>query len=275
MNTKKYISPGGWFSLCYPVTWNEFEDEEGSFLFYNPEKWSGNFRISANKDRSDSYAKESVQYELEHNDQAVLREIGPWKCAYSCETFMEGNEAYTSHFWITGKGKISVECSFTVKKGSPVKEAEDIIASLEIGLDRKKYSKEIIPIRVLEINEVNMAYEWISSQIKKTLKKDFTASLSDIDNLQKMVDSQCWKPQQQDAWIALGLTFGVILVNEMDGMDWITMIDENNELPALRYGDTDLIVFPMNLFADKVKKGEKCNLRKEFDRIKNEIESRL
>ena len=28
MNTKKYISPGGWFSLQYPDTWNEFEDEE-------------------------------------------------------------------------------------------------------------------------------------------------------------------------------------------------------------------------------------------------------
>ena len=46
----KYISPGGWFSLEYPATWSEFEDTEESFLFYNPNKWSGNFRISAYKD---------------------------------------------------------------------------------------------------------------------------------------------------------------------------------------------------------------------------------
>ena len=46
----KYISPGGWFSLEYPATWCEFEDTEETFLFYNPNKWSGNFRISAYKD---------------------------------------------------------------------------------------------------------------------------------------------------------------------------------------------------------------------------------
>ena len=43
----KYISPGSWFSLEYPSDWREFEDTEDSFLFYNPDKWMGNFRISA------------------------------------------------------------------------------------------------------------------------------------------------------------------------------------------------------------------------------------
>lgn len=33
---KKYISPGAWFSMQYPATWNEFEDGEGSFLFIIP-----------------------------------------------------------------------------------------------------------------------------------------------------------------------------------------------------------------------------------------------
>ena len=43
----KYISSGSWFSLEYPSDWREFEDTEDSFLFYNPDKWMGNFRISA------------------------------------------------------------------------------------------------------------------------------------------------------------------------------------------------------------------------------------
>ena len=47
--SKKFISPGAWFSMMYPVDWNEFEDGEGSFLFYNPNEWTGNFRISAYK----------------------------------------------------------------------------------------------------------------------------------------------------------------------------------------------------------------------------------
>ena len=36
----KYISPGGWFSLEYPMGWHEFEDTEESFLFYNPDSKS-------------------------------------------------------------------------------------------------------------------------------------------------------------------------------------------------------------------------------------------
>ena len=46
---KKFISPGAWFTMIYPSTWSEFEDGEGSFLFYNPDVWTGNFRISAFK----------------------------------------------------------------------------------------------------------------------------------------------------------------------------------------------------------------------------------
>ena len=40
MQGKKFISPGAWFSMNYPSDWNEFEDGEGSFLFYNPDVWS-------------------------------------------------------------------------------------------------------------------------------------------------------------------------------------------------------------------------------------------
>lgn len=275
MDTKKYIAPGGWFSLQYPAQWSEFEDEEGSFLFYNPEKWNGNFRISAYKDRSASYAAESVDYELAHNDRAVRRMVGPWECAYGCETFMEGNEAYTSHFWVTGAGNVSVECSFTVVKGSPVGVAEQILASLEIRQDAKRYPKELIPVRVLEIDEINQAYDWASSYIKKVMKKDFTASVADLSYMQAVMDSGKLTPRQHEAWQALGLTFGTILVNEMDGMDWVTVIDGREEYPALRFADTDLVVCPLHLFDEKVRRGEPCDVKREFERIRTEVERRL
>ena len=54
----KYIAPGGWFSLEYPAGWREFEDTEESFLFYDPDKWSGNFRISAYRGADTNYGKE-------------------------------------------------------------------------------------------------------------------------------------------------------------------------------------------------------------------------
>ena len=49
--------------MVYPADWNEFEDGEGSFLFYNPNEWTGNFRISAYKGDT-AYGRESVKQEL-------------------------------------------------------------------------------------------------------------------------------------------------------------------------------------------------------------------
>ena len=110
----KYISPGSWFSLEYPMGWHEFEDAEDSFLFYNPDKWSGNFRISAFRGEHEDYAAECVDYELSNTVGAVRVKVGDWDCAFSKEDFQEEGTDYTSYLWVTGKGAISVECSFTV-----------------------------------------------------------------------------------------------------------------------------------------------------------------
>ena len=112
--SKKFISPGAWFSMTYPVDWNEFEDGEGSFLFYNPNEWTGNFRISAFKGNA-TYGKDSVKLELKENPSATPVRIGRMECAYSKEMFEEEGAYYTSHLWITGADEVACECSITVK----------------------------------------------------------------------------------------------------------------------------------------------------------------
>ena len=112
---KKFISPGAWFTMVYPSDWNEFEDGEGSFLFYNPDTWTGNFRISAFKADAATrgamdYGKEAVKQELKENPSASLVKIGKLACAYSKEMFQEEGAYYTTHLWITGKGKEAILC---------------------------------------------------------------------------------------------------------------------------------------------------------------------
>ena len=75
MQGKKFISPGAWFSMNYPSDWNEFEDGEGSFLFYNPDVWTGNFRISAFKGNA-TYGRDAVRQELKENESASLVKVG-------------------------------------------------------------------------------------------------------------------------------------------------------------------------------------------------------
>lgn len=271
----KYISPGGWFSLEYPMTWHEFEDTEESFLFYDPDRWTGNFRISAYKDEEDDYGQQCISYELKENSSSTLVKVGRWDCAYSAETFQEEGTWYTTHIWVTGEGNLSLECSFTVPKGGDIHPAEEMIKSLQIRKEGVDYPREIIPIRVLEIGEVNAAFEWASATIKKQLTKDFTSSETDIDSIQQVMASGRFQAQQRMAWENFGIAFGTILVNEMEGMEWVTVIDGQKEYPALQFEHSDMVLNPAALVWEKAKKKLPCDLKSEFRKIKREAEAVL
>lgn len=273
---KKFISPGAWFSLIYPQNWNEFEDSEGTFLFYNPGNWNGNFRISAYKADAKlpgamKYGADSIQEELKKNSCASAVKIGKWECAYSKETFQEGGTYYVTHIWITGIDNLAFECSFTVPKGGDQKPAEDIIATLEARREGTKYPLEAIPVRILEIGAINEAFEWTSSTVKKQLKKDFTGTKEDLSKLQQLLDTGEFNTKQRDTWYSFGIALGTILVNEIDGLEWVTILDGNREFPALRFEESSVMVYPQQLIWDLVKNNQPCDLMLEFEKVKNKV----
>ena len=267
----KFISPGGWFSLDYPATWSEFEDSEGTFLFYNPDQWNGNFRISAFRDASKDYARMCIEEELKQNPTSSLVKVGEWDCAYNAETFREEGTWYTCHIWVTGKGDMCFECSLTVTKGSERTPAETIIRSLRIRSGKEP--REIIPVRVLEIGEINAAFEWVSTTIKKTLTKDFTSQEEDLEKLQKLIDGGKLKLNQRTVWENIGLALGTIVENEMDGMKWVSVIDGSRDYAALQFGD--LLINPAHLLWSAAKSGNAIDLKTEYAKIKEEVEKRL
>lgn len=275
MFAKKFISPGAWFSMIYPSRWNEYEDVEGSFLFYNPNNWTGNFRISAfKKDTSlpDAihYGKESVENELKNNPAASAIKIGNLDCAYSKEMFEEKGNYFVSHIWITGIDNIAFECSFTVPHGGDAKEAETIISTLEVRDENHKYPPETIPVRLSEIAFIDESYNRTLSVVKEQLKKDFQGVEEDLSSLQRVIDSDTFTTKQKDDWLAFGITICVIVTNEIEGMEWMTLIDGNREAPVLRYKDKGTIIDPMRLVWSKIKAGQPCNV---IDEYKNIIES--
>ena len=268
---KKYISPGGWFSLSYPAAWSEFEDGEDSFLFYNPDVWTGNFRISAYRGEG-SYADECVRQEFAENPQARRVQVGTWSCAYNAEDFEEEGEAYTTHFWVTGRKDMSFECSFTVKKGGAVDEAERIIRSLEVRNTDAKYPPELIPVRLLEIYRINEAYAWVSDKVKEVLKKDFQGEEGDIASMQQLVDKALIAPKKRDAWLSVGIVLCVILANEADGLEWRTLVDGNREAPVLLQVDTGVLIDPMKLVWSKVRLREAIDLPAIYEAAWHQLE---
>lgn len=243
--------------MIYPSDWNEFEDGEGSFLFYNPNVWSGNFRISAYRGKA-GYGKEAVRQELKENESARLVRVGSLECAYSKEMFQEEGTFYTSHLWIAGIDDLAFECSFTVAKGQPVDEAEQVIATLQVRREGEKYPAEVIPVRLSEIYQINESYEWVSSLVKDELKTDFQGTEDDLEHLQQVIYSGKIGPKKRDEWLAVGIMVCTILANELEDMEWRTLVDGNREAPVLQYRDQ--IIDPMKLTWSRVKAGQPCNV---------------
>lgn len=268
---KKFISPGGWFSLEYPSDWNEFENSEDTFLFYNPDLWNGNFRISATLGRNTDYGKVCLNNELKENPTAVVSRIGKTGCVYSFETFQEGAAWYTSYFWMLDYGKICIECSFTTHKNGEKSIAEKIIQSIFVPKTKHFFKHEIIPIRILEVGEVNAAFEDVEKLVKKELSKDFTGTEKDIVKLQHLLDSPNPKYQKPEVKSNIALAFGTILVNEMDGMEWFTLIEAEKECPVLCFEDSTITIDPLALINNKVKNNGSCDLTEEFNHIRQQV----
>lgn len=264
---KKYIAPGAWFEMNYPAQWNEFEGDTESFLFYNPEAWSGNFRITAFRGRQNDYGKQTLRQELKDNIEATLVRIGNKDCAYSKETFEENGNKYESHCWIIDGGDLAYECSFTVPEGGKTEEAVQIITSLKTRLTDKKYPAETIPIRISEIYQINEAYDWVSHKIKELFSIDFQGMEEDIPNIQKLINEGHIGSKKREAWISLGIVLCVILTNETDGMEWCTLIDGNREVPVLVNPQNQKTADPMKLIWSKVRKGETCDVESAYDEL--------
>lgn len=267
INRKKFIAPGAWFAMTYPADWHEFEGGEESFLFYNPDDWDGNFRISAFRGERANYGQEVVNDELKRSKRAQAVMVGDLPCSYSCEVFTEDGEAYENHQWVTGIGDVAFEVSFATAQGASIRKAQEVIASLELRYPGVKYHAELIPIRLMEIYQIDEAYDWVQSEIKKQFKKDFRGVVSDIQNMQRMIDNGSLNPRKRDAWIALGITLCVILTNEIDGVEWMTLIDGSREVPVLVNMADDKTIDPMKLVWSKVKNGESVNLTNTYEQI--------
>ena len=105
-------------------------------------------------------------------------------------------------------------------------------------------------------------------QVKQRLKKDFRAEEEDVENMQRLVESGELNPKKRDAWIALGITLCVILANEVEGMEWRTLVDGNREAPVMVcIDDEDTLIDPMKLVWSRVKAGEKVDLVEVYKEI--------
>ena len=87
-----------------------------------------------------------------------------------------------------------------------------------------------------------------------------------------MIDEGKFKTDQRNTWEKIGFALGTILENEIDGIEWVTVIEGRKEYAALRYKQSSLLIKPAELVWGRVKQQQVCNLSKEYECIKQSIE---
>lgn len=269
---KKYISSGSWFSFEYPNAWHEFEDQEGSFLFYNPSTWTGNLRVSASLDTSADFARNVMRDELAQYADAQLVEIGGKEFVYSRETFQEGEAWYTTHFWVTGYRNMAVFVTFTTSKGGDTCEAKAVLETLTLMNPHEPACDECIEVRLVEIAIINDAYEKVQKEVKNGLKKDFSNvdSVTGIALLQRMIDEKKWKPNRV-IWERIAYVLGCFFIEEVENVSWCTRVkgkDEHPELIFCQEGERSRTIDPVKyLIENHVGTQGECDLMKAYEGI--------
>lgn len=263
-DTKKFISPHTWFEFEYPAGWFEFEDGEGSFLFYNPDAWDGNFRISGFKGETVNYGAEFVKDEASHSHKLKDYVLASGIARLEKSQFTQDEHIFDSYRWVIGIGDMGFDCSFSTLEGESEAIAQQIIESIKVRDLSKKYPAEIIPIRLSEIYAINEAYESIANLVKDAFAKDFQGQEEDIVSLDKIVEDNLISKKKRDRWIDMGLTLAVILSNEIEGIEWRTLIDGNREDAILLYTPTGTVIDPMKLVWSKVKADKTLSITESY-----------
>ena len=269
---KKFISPGSWFAFAYPEEWFEFSEEADCFLFYNPEKWNGNFRISAYRDASSSFGDSMMRQALKTSG-ARLSKVGRWETIYSTESFTEQLVEYTTHRWTIGCGQTCVECSFTEEgRGESLGTANAIIASLEILQPRDTFHNQYIPVRVSEVDLIESCYATIEELGMKLFKERFRDFDYNVRLLQKVAQRpELTKQLGDDAGAVMGIVLCALLTESVEGLEWNTYVNGKVEAPVLMYG-TACVARPMLLFGKQGSLLSEVEMTDVVDEIRARIE---
>jgi hypothetical protein len=136
-----FHSPNKWFSISLPGHWAEYDSEDdGTYAFFNTEKWSGNLRITPLRNSGEKKDMVTVLLSsaLENNSTAQRIALGGMEAVKSVEN--DDEENLTIYRWDVGKDEMAFLCSFTTDHEhaglsefiTELETVERIIASIKI-----------------------------------------------------------------------------------------------------------------------------------------------
>ena len=100
-----------------------------------------------------------------------------------------------------------------------------------------------------------------------------TRTQSDLPVLQALVEHESLKHANYEAWVALGIAFGDVLVNTIPGLAWRLVTDQAGTHAALQFERKAVSIAAPTMLWKRVERGEEFDLSHMAQELKSLIES--
>ena len=116
-----------------------------------------------------------------------------------------------------------------------------------------------------------LADRWaaIASLALEQFEIQIDESLATLDVLQQIVDGEL---VNHGGLLAVGVALGRVMVNNIEGLDWWAVVDENGRQMCLRYEKTDFRVKPISSISIRIARNEPVNFSEIFRQALTEVE---
>jgi len=104
------------------------------------------------------------------------------------------------------------------------------------------------------------------------LGRELLGDDTDLDALQALLDLGVPARDARDDLQCLGVVFGTQLVDTVDGLDWVMVEHGGARTLALRYRDTDLLLFPLREIAHRVADGLAIDVVDLYEEVCDELD---
>ncbi len=93
----------------------------------------------------------------------------------------------------------------------------------------------------------------------------------DLDRIQRFLDRTESSVLQTELLEGLGIALGDLLARRL-GLRWCTVEDHSRSMPALRYRDTHILVYALEMIREPIGRGERPNVHELFDATVKSVE---
>lgn len=124
-----------------------------------------------------------------------------------------------------------------------------------------------------DIADLAKRFLLVSQLAEKHLGRKLAKDQSDIETLQRLLDAGVLAASETYQLQCLGIVFGMLVIDHVDGLDWAIVEDEYGRDHAIRYHSTSLLIFPMTMISKRVEAGDVVDVAELFEGACAQIEA--